>query len=113
MPFVLNPISNNPGKFIYSISTNNVATIDNNGTVTIIGPGPETCTITVNQAETDDCFSGTETIPLTVSPSTKEFPVNIETINQLLYFIKTRSENGSISKALLAKYYNTNRFVAY
>ncbi len=76
-------IANHPvgdGDVTYSSSDNSVATVDNSGTVVIVGVG--TVTITATAAETGSYFVASASYVLTVSKASQKLTFNVSTVSK-------------------------------
>ncbi|KUK50166.1 MAG: Putative lipoprotein [Parcubacteria bacterium 33_209] len=71
-PFTIAHSTNSAGAKTFSSSNTSVATITNDGLVTIVGGG--TTTITFNTAATEDHYAGTATATLTVNKANQTAP---------------------------------------
>ena len=94
--------SNSSGSYTYSSSDTNIATIDNNGLVTILNAAPNGITITINQAANGNYSAGSATSTLTINKGTPTITFNLPSltygdspINLTTYI--TSNSNGTLS----------------
>jgi len=83
LPINLGATSNSPAPFLYSSSNTAVVTVDTTGLMRFVGVG--TATITTSQASTTNFTSGTNVTTVTVSQTTSDNPLLIDSNEGLQY----------------------------
>jgi hypothetical protein len=93
-PFNLDATSNSDASFNYSSQNDEIATVDENGLVTLVSPGEVIIDISQNAIEGFTSASTSTTI--TVNPNSPNDPVVVQDGTELSYFLTTNAEYAII-----------------